>query len=89
MKLICLLNMYMQAGGPFYPIELGRRDGLVSTATSVEGRLPHPNFNLDQLTSSFASRGLSQKHMIALSGNIQATYTMNNNNFYLISQTST
>ncbi|KAL6498217.1 Peroxidase 73 [Orobanche gracilis] len=55
------------SGGPSYPVELGRLDGLRSTAASVDGNLPRPNFNLDQLNAMFASRGLSQADMIALS----------------------
>ncbi|KAL6637913.1 hypothetical protein ACP70R_025485 [Stipagrostis hirtigluma subsp. patula] len=55
------------AGGPSYAVELGRLDGLSSTATSVDGKLPPPSFNLDQLTSLFAANNLSQTDMIALS----------------------
>ncbi|XP_051141050.1 peroxidase 73-like [Andrographis paniculata] len=55
------------AGGPSYTVELGRLDGLSSTAASVQGNLPQPNFNLNQLNAMFASRGLSQTDMIALS----------------------
>ncbi|KAL3363111.1 hypothetical protein AABB24_012421, partial [Solanum stoloniferum] len=55
-------------GGPFYPVELGRRDGKVSTLTSVQHQLPGEGFNLDQLNTMFARRGLSQTDMIALSG---------------------
>nr|GLL26422.1 peroxidase 51-like [Ipomoea trifida] len=55
------------AGGPWYPVELGRLDGLISKAANVEGRLPKPTFNLNQLNSMFASHGLSQTDMIALS----------------------
>ncbi|XP_068647835.1 peroxidase 16-like [Aristolochia californica] len=55
-------------GGPFYPVELGRQDGRVSTRPSVRGRLPHANFNLNQLSAMFASNGLTQTDMIALSG---------------------
>ncbi|KAK8604594.1 hypothetical protein V6N13_099530 [Hibiscus sabdariffa] len=55
-------------GGPFYTVELGRRDGRISTKASVQRQLPHPNFNLDQLNSMFATHGLSQTDMIALSG---------------------
>ncbi|KAL1537098.1 Peroxidase 51 [Salvia divinorum] len=55
------------SGGPSYPVELGRLDGLRSTNGSVEGNLPKPTFNLNQLNSMFASRGLSQADMIALS----------------------
>ncbi|GJM96715.1 hypothetical protein PR202_ga13577 [Eleusine coracana subsp. coracana] len=55
------------AGGPTYPVELGRLDGLSSTSTSVDGKLPPPSFNLDQLTAIFAANNLSQTDMIALS----------------------
>lgn len=56
------------AGGPSYAVELGRLDGLSSTAASVNGKLPQPSFNLDQLNSMFSSHGLSQADMVALSG---------------------
>ncbi|CAI9763362.1 unnamed protein product [Fraxinus pennsylvanica] len=55
------------AGGPSYAVELGRLDGLSSTAASVNGNLPKPSFNLNQLNAMFASKGLSQTDMIALS----------------------
>ncbi|KAJ8546007.1 hypothetical protein K7X08_018590 [Anisodus acutangulus] len=54
------------SGGPWYPVELGRLDGLTSKASNVEGKLPKPTFNLNQLNSMFASHGLSQADMIAL-----------------------
>uniref|UniRef100_A0A7N0T4Y8 Peroxidase n=1 Tax=Kalanchoe fedtschenkoi TaxID=63787 RepID=A0A7N0T4Y8_KALFE len=60
-------DVIVLAGGPSYKVELGRLDGLVSTAASVEGNLPHPDFKLDKLNSMFASRGLNQADMIALS----------------------
>ncbi|MFS7991651.1 putative peroxidase [Helianthus anomalus] len=56
------------AGGPSYSVELGRRDGRVSTKNSVQNGLPQPHFKLDQLNSMFAKHGLSQTDMIALSG---------------------
>ncbi|KAK8511688.1 hypothetical protein V6N13_029281 [Hibiscus sabdariffa] len=43
-------------------------NGRISTKASVQRQLPHPNFNLDQLNSMFATHGLSQTDMIALSG---------------------
>ncbi|KAK9097850.1 hypothetical protein Syun_024895 [Stephania yunnanensis] len=55
-------------GGPSYPVELGRLDGRISTKASVQRQLPHPEFSLDQLNSMFASHGLTQTDMIALSG---------------------
>ncbi|RLM85165.1 uncharacterized protein C2845_PM04G00320 [Panicum miliaceum] len=56
-----------KAGGPSYAVELGRLDGLSSTKSSVDGKLPAPFFNLDQLNKIFAANGLSQADMIALS----------------------
>ncbi|GLJ29265.1 hypothetical protein SUGI_0577170 [Cryptomeria japonica] len=56
------------AGGPAYSVELGRRDGLISQASRVDGNLPKASFNLNQLVSLFQSKGLTQTDMIALSG---------------------
>ncbi|GLJ34743.1 hypothetical protein SUGI_0699050 [Cryptomeria japonica] len=56
------------AGGPTYSVELGRRDGLISQASRVNGNLPKGSFNLFQLVSLFRSKGLSSTDMIALSG---------------------
>ncbi|KAG2241698.1 hypothetical protein Bca52824_090271 [Brassica carinata] len=55
-------------GGPSYPVELGRRDGRLSTKASVQNNLPQPGFNLNQLNTMFNRHGLSQTDMIALSG---------------------
>ncbi|XXG71129.1 hypothetical protein AAC387_Pa07g0454 [Persea americana] len=55
-------------GGPFYAVELGRLDGRISTKASVQRQLPQPSFQLDQLNSMFASHGLTQTDVIALSG---------------------
>ncbi|KAM2014287.1 hypothetical protein ACFX16_044962 [Malus domestica] len=56
------------AGGPSFPVELGRRDGLISKASRVAGNLPEPTFNLNQLTTMFAKHNLSLTDVIALSG---------------------
>lgn len=55
------------SGGPSYTVELGRLDGLVSQSSDVNGKLPKPGFNLNQLNSLFAGNGLTQTDMIALS----------------------
>ena len=58
-------------------MELGRRDGLVSTAASVHGNLPRPNDNVDKLNKLFAKNKLTQEDMIALSGsNINIKYLL-------------
>ncbi|KAI5415048.1 Peroxidase 16 [Lathyrus oleraceus] len=54
--------------GPFYNVDLGRRDGRISTLAGVQHNLPAPSFKLDQLNTMFNRHGLSQTDMIALSG---------------------
>lgn len=49
-------------------MELGRRDGLVSKASRVTGKLPEPGLDVRGLVEIFASNGLSLTDMIALSG---------------------
>ncbi|TQD78468.1 hypothetical protein C1H46_035958 [Malus baccata] len=56
------------AGGPSFPVELGRRDGLISKASRVAGNLPEPFFDLLQLNTMFAKHNLSLTDVIALSG---------------------
>lgn len=58
----------LQKGGPFYKVELGRRDGRVSAISSVQHHIPSPDFNLNQLTSLFAANGLNITDLVALSG---------------------
>uniref|UniRef100_A0A0D9WTM1 Peroxidase n=1 Tax=Leersia perrieri TaxID=77586 RepID=A0A0D9WTM1_9ORYZ len=57
-----------QAGGPYYQVELGRLDGKVGTRAVVKHSLPGAAFDLDQLNKLFATNGLTQTDMIALSG---------------------
>lgn len=61
-------DVVVVTGGPSFSVELGRRDGLVSKASDVAGKLPEPNFSLAQLVSLFAKHNLNQQDMIALSG---------------------
>lgn len=56
------------ADGPYWIVELGRRDGLVSKASDVKGKLPGPDMKLKQLIDIFKNGGLSQLDMVALSG---------------------
>ncbi|MCD7467850.1 Peroxidase 51 [Datura stramonium] len=64
---IATRDVIQLSGGPRYAVELGRLDGFTSKASNVEGKLPKPTFNLDQLNAMFASHGLNQADMIALS----------------------
>lgn len=65
---IAARDVVVLAGGSSFNVELGRRDGLVSTASSVAGNLPEPNFDLVQLNTMFAKHNLTQTDMVALSG---------------------
>ncbi|XP_021771551.1 peroxidase 12-like [Chenopodium quinoa] len=57
------------AGGPFYGIPLGRRDGLnFATTDATLANLPPPSFNTTQLLNSFATKNLNATDLVALSG---------------------
>jgi peroxidase len=49
-------------------VELGRLDGRTFNRAIVKHVLPGPGFDLNQLNTLFASNGLTQFDMIALSG---------------------
>ncbi|TYK27368.1 peroxidase 47 [Cucumis melo var. makuwa] len=55
------------AGGPFYEIPKGRKDG---TRSRIEDtvNLPSPFLNASQLINTFAQRGFTPQQMVALSG---------------------
>ncbi|KAL3502310.1 hypothetical protein ACH5RR_036759 [Cinchona calisaya] len=55
-------------GGPRWEVLKGRRDGLISKASRVEGNLPQVNQTMSQLISLFKYKGLSTLDMVALSG---------------------
>ncbi|KAL2609482.1 hypothetical protein R1flu_028055 [Riccia fluitans] len=55
-------------GGPHYDVRTGRRDGRVSNAAAALSDLPAPTFDVQQLTSAFERKGLSQAQMVTLSG---------------------
>jgi peroxidase len=61
-------DVVVLVGGPEFKVELGRRDGLVSKASRVTGKLPEPGLDVRGLVQIFASNGLSLTDMIALSG---------------------
>uniref|UniRef100_A0A166G105 Plant heme peroxidase family profile domain-containing protein n=1 Tax=Daucus carota subsp. sativus TaxID=79200 RepID=A0A166G105_DAUCS len=63
-----LHDCFVEAGGPSFNVELGRRDGLISKASRVAEKIPKPSFNLKQLYSIFSQLNLTQLDMIALSG---------------------
>ncbi|KAL8044433.1 hypothetical protein ABFX02_08G046200 [Erythranthe guttata] len=56
------------SGGPFWPVSLGRRDGLTASEASANTDLPSPFEPLENITAKFISKGLDVKDMVALSG---------------------
>lgn len=61
-------NLVTMAGGPYYNVKLGRKDGKVSKASIVEGNLPMPTMSMNQLIKIFQARGFNVQEMVALSG---------------------
>lgn len=58
----------LQAGGPFYPLYTGRRDGSNSFADIATYELPSPYGDLSQTLTSFQSRGFDEREMVTLLG---------------------
>ncbi|KAL3675914.1 hypothetical protein R1sor_025862 [Riccia sorocarpa] len=56
------------AGGPWWPVGLGRRDSRVSNDLSADGNLPFPVFPFDILVANFASKNFNAREMVVLSG---------------------
>ncbi|RWW35621.1 hypothetical protein BHE74_00059434 [Ensete ventricosum] len=65
---IATRDVVVLSGGPYFAVELGRRDGLISQAERVAGRLPGPDLDLNRLSDLFRMNNLTTHDMIALSG---------------------
>ncbi|XP_008790752.1 peroxidase 55 [Phoenix dactylifera] len=65
---IAARDVVVLSGGPSFTVELGRRDGRISEAGRVSGKLPGPDFNLELLAWIFGKNNLTLFDMIALSG---------------------
>ncbi|PNT66525.1 hypothetical protein BRADI_3g13590v3 [Brachypodium distachyon] len=58
----------LAAGGPYYMVPVGRRDGSRSVFTDTFTALPSPFLNASALTALFATHGFDVQDMVALSG---------------------
>lgn len=58
----------MQSSGPYWRVELGRLDGLVSKASDVKGNLPDEHMHVKELAAMFKKHNLSMEDLVALSG---------------------
>jgi peroxidase len=56
------------AGGPYYGVPSGRRDGTRSSAADTLTALPPPFLNASALIQLFGSHGFTAQDMVALSG---------------------
>ena len=56
------------AGGLYYDVPSGRRDGRVSSIAEVTKNLPDAFFDVTELKENFARKGLSVEEMVTLSG---------------------
>ncbi|KAG0473407.1 hypothetical protein HPP92_015264 [Vanilla planifolia] len=65
---IATRDLVSMLGGPFYPVRLGRKDSLSSSAADAESNLARPNASIDQIISLFASKGFTVRELVALSG---------------------
>lgn len=61
-------NLITMTGGPYYKVRLGRKDGLVSQASHVEGHISRANSSVNQMIANFKSMGFSVQEMVALTG---------------------
>ncbi|CAM0903953.1 unnamed protein product [Alopecurus aequalis] len=57
-----------QLGGPNWTVLLGRRDALTASKAAAEKNLPSPTSRLPELLSSFKTKGLDARDLVALSG---------------------
>lgn len=56
------------AGGLYWAVALGRRDGLTASQTAANTDLPSPFESLKNITAKFTAKGLNVKDVVVLSG---------------------
>lgn len=58
----------LQSGGPFWDVELGRRDALTTSKDAATNAIPKPTFDVPQLIANFNAVGLDEKDVVSLAG---------------------
>ncbi|KAJ4964189.1 hypothetical protein NE237_024128 [Protea cynaroides] len=55
-------------GGPYWSLQLGRRDGTTASQSAANQQIPSPFEPLENITAKFTSKGLEMKDVVVLSG---------------------
>lgn len=63
-----MLVFFLQSGGPYWPVALGRRDGTTASKDAANNDLPSPFEPLENITAKFTAKGLDMKDVVVLSG---------------------
>ncbi|WZZ23936.1 hypothetical protein YC2023_007337 [Brassica napus] len=58
----------LMAGGPFYPLETGRRDSVVAFKEIAERELPSPQASISVILARFGTRGFNERETVSLFG---------------------
>ncbi|KAJ6736668.1 PEROXIDASE 72-RELATED [Salix viminalis] len=61
-------DCFVNIGGPFWFLPLGRRDGLTTSESDANEQLPGFSEPLENITAKFTSKGLDLKDVAVLSG---------------------
>ncbi|KAK6284545.1 hypothetical protein POUND7_003497 [Theobroma cacao] len=61
-------DCFIESGGPFYPLNTGRRDSTASFSDSATNELPSPHADLSETLASFSSRGFDERETVTLLG---------------------
>jgi peroxidase len=58
----------LQAGGPTWEVQLGRRDSRTANRAGANASIPSPFEDLSNITDKFTAVGLDSTDLVALSG---------------------
>ncbi|XP_071703636.1 peroxidase 41-like [Rutidosis leptorrhynchoides] len=61
-------DLLVQVGGPNFEVKLGRKDGIESKASNVEGKLGRANMTIDKIIQIFESHKYTIREMVVLMG---------------------